>query len=119
MGRMQIRHFRRFRQNGPFLAGDKGTVYQKHGLCQPDKDDQFRDVFLRISARRALYMAARVAKLPIKKLPIKSCSMHGHRMRETHHRSRYYLPSATTHSYGCQACRSAFVKLLVKFVARA
>ena len=35
-GRMQIRHFRRFRQNGPFLAGDKNTVYQKHGLCDPD-----------------------------------------------------------------------------------
>ena len=33
VGRMQIRHFRRFRQNGPFLAGDKNTVYQKHGLC--------------------------------------------------------------------------------------
>ena len=33
---MQIRHFRRFRQNGPFLAGDKNTVYQKHGLCHPD-----------------------------------------------------------------------------------
>ena len=33
---MQIRHFRRFRQNGPFLAGDKNTVYQKHGLCDPD-----------------------------------------------------------------------------------
>ena len=32
VGRMQIRHFRRFRQNGPFLAGDKNTVYQKHGL---------------------------------------------------------------------------------------
>ena len=35
-GRMQIRHFRRFRQNGPFLAGDKNTVYQKHGLCDPE-----------------------------------------------------------------------------------
>ena len=33
---MQIRHFRRFRQNGPFSAGDKNTVYQKHGLCAPD-----------------------------------------------------------------------------------
>ena len=33
---MQIRHFRRFRQNGPFLVGDKNTVYQKHGLCHPD-----------------------------------------------------------------------------------
>ena len=28
VGRMQIRHFRRFRQSGPFLAGDKSTVYQ-------------------------------------------------------------------------------------------
>ena len=36
VGRMQIRHFRRFRQNGPFLAGDKNTVYQKHRLCDPD-----------------------------------------------------------------------------------
>ena len=36
VGRMQIRHFRRFRQNTPFLAGDKNTVYQKHGLCDPD-----------------------------------------------------------------------------------
>ena len=36
VGRMQIRHFRRFRQNGPFLAGDKNTVYQKHGLCHPE-----------------------------------------------------------------------------------
>ena len=34
---MQIRHFRRFRQNGPFLAGDKNKVYQKHGLCDPEK----------------------------------------------------------------------------------
>ena len=33
---MRIRHFRRFRQNGPFLAGDKNTVYQKHGLCDPE-----------------------------------------------------------------------------------
>ena len=33
---MQIRHFHRFRQNGPFLAGDKNTVYQKHGLCHPE-----------------------------------------------------------------------------------
>ena len=37
VGRMQIRHFRRFRQNGPSLAWDKDTVYQKHGLCHPDK----------------------------------------------------------------------------------
>ena len=36
MGRMRIRHFRRFRQNGPFLAGDKNTVDQKHGLCHPE-----------------------------------------------------------------------------------
>ena len=36
VGGMRIRHFRRFRQNGPFLAGDKNTVYQKHGLCDPD-----------------------------------------------------------------------------------
>ena len=36
VGRMRIRHFRRFRQNGPFLAGDKNTVYQKHGLCDPE-----------------------------------------------------------------------------------
>ena len=36
VGRMQICDFRRFRQNGPFLAGDKNTVYQKHGLCHPD-----------------------------------------------------------------------------------
>ena len=35
VGRTQIRHFRRFRQNDPFLAGDKNTVYQKHGLCHP------------------------------------------------------------------------------------
>ena len=34
---MQIRHSRRFRQNGPFLAGDKSTVYQKHGLWYPDQ----------------------------------------------------------------------------------
>ena len=34
---MQIRHFRRFRQNGPFLAGDKNTVYQKHGLRHPGR----------------------------------------------------------------------------------
>ena len=33
MGRMRIRHFR---QNGPFLAGDKNTVYQKHGSCLPE-----------------------------------------------------------------------------------
>ena len=33
---MQIRHFRRFRRNGPFLAGDKNTVFQKHGLCHPE-----------------------------------------------------------------------------------
>ena len=33
---MQIRHFRRFRQNGPSSAGDKNTVYQKHGLCDPE-----------------------------------------------------------------------------------
>ena len=43
---MQIRHFRRFRQNGPFFAGDKNTVYQNliHGLCHPDKliPKQFR-----------------------------------------------------------------------------
>ena len=36
MGRMQIRHFRRFHQNGPFLAGDKNTIYQKHSLCRQD-----------------------------------------------------------------------------------
>ena len=35
---MQIRHFRRFRQNGPFLARDKNTAYQKHGLCHPGND---------------------------------------------------------------------------------
>ena len=35
VGRMQICHFRRFCQNGPFLAGDKNTIYQKHGLCTP------------------------------------------------------------------------------------
>ena len=35
MGGMPIRHFRRFRQNGPFLAGDKSTVYQKHGFWEP------------------------------------------------------------------------------------
>ena len=29
--------YRRFRQNGPFLAGDKNKVYQKHGLCHPEK----------------------------------------------------------------------------------
>ena len=28
--RLQIRHFRLFRQNPLILAGDKGTVYQKH-----------------------------------------------------------------------------------------
>ena len=28
----KMRHFRRFRQNGPFLARDKNTDYQKHGL---------------------------------------------------------------------------------------
>ena len=33
-GRMQIHHFR---QNGPFLAGDKDTVYQKHGLRHPER----------------------------------------------------------------------------------
>ena len=45
-GRMQIRHFRRFRQNGPFLAGDKSTVHQKHGLRDPEKnshDVQFEE----------------------------------------------------------------------------
>ena len=41
LGRMQIRHFRRFRQNGPFLAGDKNTVYQKHGLCHPECELKF------------------------------------------------------------------------------
>ena len=35
VGRMQIRHFRRFHQNSPSLAGDKNTVYQKQGLCHP------------------------------------------------------------------------------------
>ena len=29
---MQIRHFRRFRQNGPFLAGDK-TRFTKNTVC--------------------------------------------------------------------------------------
>ena len=38
VGRMQIRHFRRFRQNGPFLAGNKTTVYQKHGLRHPEAE---------------------------------------------------------------------------------
>ena len=37
VGRTQIRHFRSFRQNVPFLAGVKNTVYQKHGLCHPDQ----------------------------------------------------------------------------------
>ena len=36
VGRMQTRYFRRFRWNRPFLAGDKNTVYQKHGLCHPE-----------------------------------------------------------------------------------
>ena len=40
---MQIRHFCRFRQNGPFfLAGEKNTVYQKHGLCHPESGDRRR-----------------------------------------------------------------------------
>ena len=35
VGRMQIHHFRRFRQNGPSLAGNKqNTVYPKHEACQ-------------------------------------------------------------------------------------
>ena len=33
---MQIRHFRRFVQTTVFLAVDKNTVYQKHGLCHPE-----------------------------------------------------------------------------------
>ena len=36
VSRMQIRHFRRLRQNGPLLEGNKNTVSQKHGLCHPD-----------------------------------------------------------------------------------
>ena len=35
VGRMQIRHFRRFRQNRPFVAGDKITLCQKDSLCHP------------------------------------------------------------------------------------
>ena len=42
VGRMQIRQFRRFRQNGPFLAGDKNMVYQKHILCHPDIYSEFK-----------------------------------------------------------------------------
>ena len=41
--------FRRFRQNGPFLAGDKNTVYQKHGLCHSDSSvnvNQFQSIWL-------------------------------------------------------------------------
>ena len=34
--RTQIPHFRRFRQNSLFLAGDKGTVYQKHRFLDPE-----------------------------------------------------------------------------------
>ena len=35
--RMQIRHFRRFRQKPPFFWRDKSTVYQKHRFRDPDK----------------------------------------------------------------------------------
>ena len=34
--RTKIRHFRRFRQTPVSLAGDKGTVYQWHRVCDPD-----------------------------------------------------------------------------------
>ena len=51
VGRMQVRHFRRFRQSGPFLTGDKNTVYQKHGLCHPEnqKNSRVRKIFVRNS----------------------------------------------------------------------
>ena len=35
--RMQIRHFRRFRQKPPLFGRDKGTVYQKHRFRDPEK----------------------------------------------------------------------------------
>ena len=38
--RMQIRHFRRFRQNPPFFLAGKSTVYQKHRFSDPDSEGQ-------------------------------------------------------------------------------
>ena len=36
MVRMQIRHFRHFRQKPPLFWRDKSTVYQKHRFRDPD-----------------------------------------------------------------------------------
>ena len=37
VGRMQYQNFRQFRQNHPFSAGDKTTVYQNDRFDNPDK----------------------------------------------------------------------------------